>query len=169
MLPLNDKQWKEFEGGYRVRYDASIPLAKLEAISDAQLLDQIWSELWENLYHQGDVGVASYAAVPHLARLVRERNILDFNPFALAVAIELVRGKGKNPELPDSLSEEYHKAVRSMAQYACQNLNNQWDSALLHSVLALIAITKGHRDLGELIFEIEPDDAKTLLEKLFES
>ncbi len=30
MLSLNDKRWKEFDGGYRGRYDASIALSKLE-------------------------------------------------------------------------------------------------------------------------------------------
>src|SRR5215216_4821811 len=138
MIHLSDQRWKDFDGGYRDKYDASVPLARLE--SDVGELDSIWSELWENLYHQGDVGVASYAVVPHIARIVRSRKILDFNPFALTVAIELARGRGQNPEPPDWLREDYNQALREIAKYGCDNLDGEWDSGILKSVLALVAI-----------------------------
>ncbi len=68
MMLLSDQRWKDFDGGYRVKYDASIPLSRLKnGIGD---LDSIWSELWQNLHHQGDVGIASYAAIPHIARTI---------------------------------------------------------------------------------------------------
>ena len=125
MLPLLDPRWKEFDGGYRVKYDASIPLARLE--SRVGGLDLIWSELWENLHHQGDVGIASYASVPHLARIVRARQILDFNPFAMAVVVELARGRGQNPELPGWLAEDYDRGLRGLAEYGCANLDRERD------------------------------------------
>ena len=59
---------KEFDGVYRDRYDASIALSNLENSNEDP--DQIWSELWKNLHHQGDVGIASYAVVPHIATVV---------------------------------------------------------------------------------------------------
>jgi hypothetical protein len=65
MLPLSDPKWRTFDGGYRDKYDASVPLARLE--SEIEGLDSVWSELWENLHHQGDVGIGSYAAIPHIA------------------------------------------------------------------------------------------------------
>jgi len=33
----------------------------------------------ENLHHQGDVGEASYATVPHLVRIYRQLGIFDWN------------------------------------------------------------------------------------------
>ncbi|MDB5223458.1 MAG: hypothetical protein JWN83_2125 [Chitinophagaceae bacterium] len=33
MIDLTDKKWKEFEGGYKIPYDASVPLKKLEQAS----------------------------------------------------------------------------------------------------------------------------------------
>jgi hypothetical protein len=64
MLALDDRKWKELLGGYKVPYDASHALRRLERGADA------WKELWEELHHQGDLGEASYAAVPKLVRIV---------------------------------------------------------------------------------------------------
>lgn len=164
---LIDRKWKTFDGGYRLKYDASIPLSKLE--SEADGLDSVWSELWENLHHQGDVGVASYAAIPHIARITRSRELLNFNPFALAVTIELARGQGENPKSPKWLKEDYFEALWDMAKYGCDSLNKECDASVLKSVLALIAITKGNRDLGELIFEVDEGYEKDLLDKFYES
>src|SRR5687768_15642034 len=72
MLPLDDKRWSSLDGGYRVPFDASVPLRQLE---HAENLQPIWDELWNELHHQGHVGVASYAAVPHLVRIARARNL----------------------------------------------------------------------------------------------
>ena len=165
MIPLNDQRWKEFEGGYRERYDASVPLSRLE--SQTAGLDSVWSELWENLYHQGDVGIASYAAIPHIARIIRAQEILDYNPFALTVAIELARSEKKNPELPDWLKEDYTESLWDLARYGCSNLEVEWKTGILKSVLALMAIIKGNRDLGALIFEVDEGREKELLNNFF--
>ncbi len=164
MILLSDHKWKDF-GGYRLKYDASVPLSHLE--SEVDDLDSIWAELWENLYHQGDVGVASYAAIPHIARITRRRKILDYNSFALTVAVELARGQGQNPEMPDWLKQDYNEALWDMAKYGCANLDKEWDSCLLKSVLSLIAMIKDSRDLGELIFNIEEGYEKVLLNNFF--
>jgi hypothetical protein len=62
MLSLTDPIWHELEGGYRVPYDASKALARMERGKS------VWDEFWNELHHQGDVGVASYAAIPQLVR-----------------------------------------------------------------------------------------------------
>ncbi len=166
MIPLSDKRWKEFEGGYRIKYDASVPLSKLENGTEAS--DSAWSELWEELFHQGDVGIASCAAIPHVARIVREREVLNYNPFALAVSIELAREQGKNPELPEWLREDYYRALRDMAEYACSNIEKEWDQSMTKAVLSLVAIVKGNRNLGELIIKIDEGYERYALDKYFE-
>ncbi len=50
-------------GGYGVPYDPEPALKRLSSSHEEAI-----SELWENLYHQGDVGLASYAAVPALVQ-----------------------------------------------------------------------------------------------------
>lgn len=152
MISLNDQRWKDFEGGYGIKYDASFPLSQLE--QEVENIESVWLELWENLYHQGDVGIASYAAISRISQIAKSQKLLNYNPFALTVAIELARERGNNPSLPDWLKEDYFQALRDLAQYGCENLNQEWDSETLKSILALIAITKENIDLGELIFEV---------------
>jgi hypothetical protein len=74
MLSLDDKRWQDLEGSYRTRFDPRPLLSELEADKNAKA---VWHDLWEELHHQGDVGVASYAAVPHLVRIYRKVGILD--------------------------------------------------------------------------------------------
>lgn len=67
MLSRTDSIWRELEGGYRLPYDASKALIQMEAG------ESVWDELWNEPYHQGDVGVASYAAIPQLVRISEAR------------------------------------------------------------------------------------------------
>lgn len=166
MLPLDDPKWKEFKGGYKVEYDASIALIQLS--QQTTLPDEIWMEFWEELHHQGDVGIASYAAIPHLVRIVQEREIFDWNPFALVVCIELCRGQRNNPKIPKWLKDDYEKALIDLANYAVSNLDKNWDAEILKAVLSLLALIKGNRDLAELIFEVDDNDTKELLNKYFD-
>jgi hypothetical protein len=66
MINLDDMKWKEFDGGYRMPYDASVPLTRLEQATSSEEIDAIFAELWNELHHQGDVGLASYFSVPHI-------------------------------------------------------------------------------------------------------
>jgi hypothetical protein len=88
----------ELIGGYRVPYD---PFPALERIQFSR--QEAIDELWENLYHQGDVGTASYAAVPAL---------VEAGELSLVSAIEVARREEHNPDLPAHSSEEYMAALR---------------------------------------------------------
>src|SRR5688572_362023 len=98
MLQLNDNLWKELKGGYKLRYDVSVPLKQLEKATDNETIAKIFEELWNELHHQGDVGLASYLALPQLVRISREKNLFDWNVLALCATIEQQRHLGKNPE-----------------------------------------------------------------------
>lgn len=89
---------KELNGGYGVPYDASSALARLQSSRDEAI-----SELWENLYHQGDVGLASYAVVPALVKA---------GELSLVASIEVARTSERNPKLPPSLEAEYNEALK---------------------------------------------------------
>lgn len=97
MLSFEDRRWKELLGGYRTAFDARLSLQNLESNVRVK---EAWRELWEQLHHQGNVGEASYAAVPHLVRIHRLRGRDEWNTYALVAVIELARGKGENPEVP---------------------------------------------------------------------
>ena len=75
-----------------------------------------WEELWEELHHQGDVGDASYAAVPELVRIHRNGGAVDWNLYAIMAIIELARTEPQNPEVPDWLSEDYFRSIQELAR-----------------------------------------------------
>lgn len=79
-------------------YDSGPALNKLKISREEAI-----TELWQNLYHQGDAGPASYVAVPAL---------VEAGELLLAAAIEAARNSGSNPELPESLRTEYDLALK---------------------------------------------------------
>ena len=81
MLPLDDPKWKSLRGGYKIPYDPTSALRHLYAGKNP---DVAWSELWNELHHQGDVGEASYASVPHLVKIQKDHGDLDWNAYAAA-------------------------------------------------------------------------------------
>jgi hypothetical protein len=98
MLSFEDPRWTGLKAGYRTPIDLRPLLQRLESDRDPK---EAWHQLWEQLYHQGDVGEGSFAAVPHLVRIHRLRGIADWNTYAIAATIELSRGKDGNPDVPD--------------------------------------------------------------------
>jgi hypothetical protein len=157
MIELNDKRWKELEGGYRTPYDASIPLRKLEKASTSEEIDSIFKELWEELHHQGDVGLASYFAVPHLIRIAKEKKIIDYNIFGLIATIEIERHKD-NPKLPEEFESSYlHSLKVELPELIKLSLTNHWDSDLTITVLSAIAVSKGQLKIAEAITKMDED------------
>lgn len=87
----------DLESGYREKYNPWPVLDKLQNDRQAAM-----NELWENLYHQGDVGSASYASVPRL---------VEAGELTLVAAIEVARQSGRNPPIPEQLEPEYDAAL----------------------------------------------------------
>ena len=87
------------ESGYRKPYN---PLPVLERlVSDRR---NAMDELWENLYHQGDVGSASYASVPKL---------VEAGELSLVGAIEVARHDQSNPPISPELLLPYSEALQN--------------------------------------------------------
>ncbi len=142
MLSLNDERWKEFEGGYRIPFD---PRPFLFAIEAGKGNKAAWHELWEGLHHQGDVGLASYASAPHIARIYRERATSAWDTYAIVATIELARSSEKNPELPDWLKDDYFQAIRSLAEQGATRVLREKDADVVRAMLSVIAIAAGAR------------------------
>lgn len=104
-----DKRWKDLPGEFRTPFGPRPALSKLEPNVHVK---QVWPELWEELHHQGDVGEVSYATVPHLLRIYRQRRMEDWNTFRLFAVIALARGRGKNPDVPKWLKKDHFHAIR---------------------------------------------------------
>lgn len=158
MIQLNDKKWKDFDGGYRMPYDASVALTSLEQASTPSEIDAIFSELWDELHHQGDVGLASYLSVPHLIRIAKERELFNFNIFGLIATIEIARHRD-NPPLPEQFQEEYLQALtEGIPELVKIGLAREWDLTLASAVLSALAVSKGHLPMAEAIDKMEDEE-----------
>ena len=123
-----------------------------------------WDELWTKLHHQGDVGEASYAAVPHLVRIHAARGVADWNTYALAATIDEARQDGRNPELPADLRVAYEVAWRRLVEIGLRELEAAEDPTLVCSIIAVLAIGKGQLSLGRLAMFTEDERNELLAE-----
>lgn len=86
--------------------------------------DEPWFSLWSALCHQGGVYTASYAAVPELLAIAKEReqdHAAARECVLLAGTIELERALpegGSPPPIPSSLTAAYYAALAAGASLA---------------------------------------------------
>jgi hypothetical protein len=148
MLALTDPRWATLQGGYHVPFDASLAL---RAIEKNWTDDTAWEQLWEELHHQGDLGEASYAAVPVLVTLAASAVARDWQLYALAATIETERHRAGNVPMPAWLAADYTSAWQRLTTLALGDLAGARDASLIRSALAVVAIGRGQRLLGAFI------------------
>lgn len=158
MLSLEDDKWKELQGGYRCRYDASVPLRSLQSGID------VWDELWNELHHQGDVGLASYAAIPHLVRIASGAAHRDWNFYGLVATIEVERHRKENPALPSWLEADYHDALTRAAGLGLNDMAAAQDSSTTQAILSILALAKGELRLGAMLAGLDGSELAEWLE-----
>jgi hypothetical protein len=162
VFAFDDPRWAELHGGYRIPYD---PRNALRSLAEGRNVDAAWKELWNELHHQGDVGEASYAAVPELVRVHAERGIADGNTYALVAIIEDARQNPKNPELPSWLKDSYTDALNRLAVLGLHDFRAATDETLVVSIIAVLAMAKGQSLLGRLAIYFTDDERRELLAK----
>lgn len=145
MLSFDDERWNNLTGGYKTLFDPRPSLRKLETQQD---IAAAWEELWGELHHQGDIGDASYAAVPELVRIHRGQRVADWNLYAMVAIIELARTESHNPPVPDWLREEYVSSIQELAQMATKEILSAEESETKRAILSVIAIARGLRTHG---------------------
>ena len=139
----NSDNWENLEGGYRARFDPRPQLRNLEIGKDVR---QAWHELWEELHHQGDVGVASYAAVPQIVRIYKSRDYRSgWDTFAIVATIELARDNPQNPAVPKWLEEDYFEAIRDLGTIAAVQILRSTDLEESRAILSILALSRGAR------------------------
>src|SRR5690349_12446780 len=81
--------------------------------------DEPWFTLWSSLYHQDDIFSASFAAVPELVAIARERRDGgDLDCLTLAASIELRRNQPRAPKVPPTLVDSYRRAIAEAGEVA---------------------------------------------------
>lgn len=159
LLELDDSKWKELDGGYRTPYDASIALRSLRDGID------VWDELWNELHHQGDLGIASYAALPQLVRIMSQRENRDWNFYGLIATIEAARHDENNPSIPGWLAQEYAAAWLELSKLAVLDLWRSEDSYTTQTILSILALAKGELKLGALLSGIDASEVDEWLQE----
>jgi len=155
MLSLDDKRWQTLEGGYRTLFDPRSMLEQLEANKNTKAA---WHELWEGLHHQGDVGAASYATVPHLVRIYRKRGLIDWNTYAIVAVIELACDDRKNPEVPKWLEQDYFQAIRDLAEVGAAGVLQTKNSEEIRAILSVLAISAGARTHAKFLLNYSAEE-----------
>ncbi|MFZ6009560.1 MAG: hypothetical protein ACOYXT_04370 [Bacteroidota bacterium] len=167
MMTLEDNIWKELEGGYRgTEYDASVPLKKLEEAATREQIDKIFEELWDELHHQGDVGLASYLALPHLVRIARAKGLFDWNVLGICAVIEQQRHLGNNPSLPNEFQEYYNDGLAKLRDFVIANMNKEVDDDTFRMACSALATASGRIKLGKAIMELDEDVLDEFLEQI---
>lgn len=159
VLALDDPRWKQLKGGYRIPYDASVALRRLEQGDD------VWDQLCQELHHQGDLGDASYAAVPQLVRIMAPLPARDWNFYGLVSTIEIERHRKSNPPVPDWLADDYFAALRRVLEIALTDLRNVQDKTTVQSILGAVALVKGSLKLGAMIARADDSEIDAVLEQ----
>lgn len=155
MLRFDDERWNSFLGGYRTAFD---PRPALRNLASNVGVNEAWHELWEGLHHQGDVGEASYAAVPHIVRVHSERGADDWNTYALVAVIELARARGKNPDVPSWLREEYLQAIRELAALGSAEIMRAKNPEDARAILSILALAKNARTHARFLLEYSDEE-----------
>jgi hypothetical protein len=164
MLSFEDDRWNSLAAGYRVPVDLRPLLLQLESSNEVA---GTWQALWQELYHQGDVGEGSFVAVPHLVRIHRQRAVVDRNTYALVASIELARGKGANPDVPSWTREAYDAALHDLMRAGIDELPRAKGLESVRSILSLLAVVLGARTYGRLLLEFSEDEVLELEQSAF--
>lgn len=165
-MDLDNKIWSTIDGGYKIPFDASIPLKQLRSTNDQKIIADIFTDLWDNLHHQGDVGLASYLALPQLVTICIDKKSFDWNFVGLCIVIEHCRQTDHNPKLLDEFKSEYFDALKTLEQYLLTNFKSIKDPTTLRLTLALLATVNGQVELGKAIENLDEDMVKDFLEQI---
>ncbi len=154
MIELEDEIWKTFEGGYRVIYDASILLKKLVQTDDPKVTEEIVNEFWNELHHQGDVGIASYMALPYLVDFALRKNYSNWKLIGLCAVIEQQRVLGANPALPDEYASFYFKSLSDLRKYLLATLDKKLSRENYQVAVSMICACDEFHDLSRDVYDI---------------
>jgi hypothetical protein len=162
---LNDPAWPALLGGYRVPVDVRPLLLDLESAADPA---PAWHALWQVLHHQGDIGLASFAALPHLVRIHAARGRPDWNTYAIAATVELCRGVRTNPDVPDSWRTAYDDAWERLERLALRDLPDTTETFAACAILSVLALRRGLRQHARLLHEFDEIEVGEAIDRIYE-
>ena len=163
MISADDPRWSALRSGYRMPLDPRPLVENLEAGNP----QAAWKELWDELHHQGDVGEASYAAVPLMVEVHRKSGKPDWNVYALVSIVELARTEPQNPALPEWLSADYFRAIQELAEMGTREVLSATDPDAIGAILSIIAVAKGLRLHAKFLLMYQEEEMEEIETKAF--
>jgi len=125
----------------------------------------LWGELIEGLYHEGQVGEASYAAIPVMVSFAVQLETMPWQMLALVASIEMARTEEGNPPVPEWLEEEYGDALTLLAEECMKRLPDIEVVEVARGMLAIISLWKGFPVFARTVLEYSEEElAETLAE-----
>ena len=163
MIPLDSPRWSKLKHCYGLAGDIPPLLRQLERFPASDGESEPWFTLWSSLCHQEDVFPASFAAVPHIVRvLATDPKRADFSFFQLPACIEIGRCR-KSVRVPDDLRESYFEALRELPSLVGAAASRKWSEDVLCCALAAIAAAKGFPAVAEAVLELNSEVAGEFL------
>ena len=87
----------------------------------------------------------------------------------MVVLIELARGRGTNPEIPNWLKQDYFQAIQDLARIGSTEVIREDDTYTVRAMLSVIAIAKGARTHARFLFEYSDEEMIALEKQLLGS
>jgi hypothetical protein len=159
MLSLESPVWAQLQHAYGSASDIPNLLRQLESFPASEGQQEPWFSIWSALAHQGDVYTASFAAVPHIVRVISiapERATYSYFQFPAWVEICCHRN---NFDVPPDLLPAYSEALSRLPALVGAAATRTWDGDFLACALSALAVAKGFPAVAEAALELKPDVA----------
>jgi hypothetical protein len=163
VLSLDSQDWDSLTHAYGFASDIPALLQQLENLPSGEGNSEPWFSLWSALAHQGDVYAASFAAVPHVVRvLATSPTTAPSTYFQFPTWVEICRQR-HNITVPPELSSSYFDALKTLGPLACAASSTQWNFGSMTTALSALAISKGSALLAETLLGLDEISAEEFL------
>src|SRR5262245_8783582 len=164
LIDLDSPAWSQLRHCYGPATDTPQLLRQLQDFPPSGSNSEPWFTLWSSLCHQDDVYPASFAAVPHIVRVLASNpSRASYNFFLLPASIEIARER-KGVNVPAPLQSAYFAALRNLPQLVGAASTSEWSESHLLCALAALAVGKGYHRVGEAALELEGDVAQEFID-----
>ena len=103
----------------------------------------------------------------NIVRFCIDHNLLDWNPFAIVATIEECRLFNSNPPLSDWLQNDYHAAIKRLAEFGASRFAEEWGPEMTQSFLSVAAFAKGQPKYGRVLATLGEDELDEAFEQYF--
>jgi hypothetical protein len=164
MLSLDSAEWANLRHAYGSASDIPELLRRLEMCPASDGSTEPWLSIWSSLAHQGDVCSASFAAIPHIVRVlsITPTQVTD-DFFRFPPWIEICRQRA-NISVPVDLSPAYFEALSKLPELVGAATAREWGPDFLTAAMAALAAGKGFASVAEAALELDLATAKDFLD-----